>query len=213
MRRRSGACAKNWKHLKMSKKINKKNRKNNRPDPYGTDSPEYVIAKRRKRLRDKDEITTFIIRLIIMIAFVYILFGKIFGLALVDNDDMKPRLSGGDLMLYYRLQNKWYADDVVVFEKDGERYTGRIVATEGDKVDIPDEGGLHINGSTVLEADIFYPTKKYETGIEFPVTLGKNEFFILCDYREGEKDSRFFGPVKASELKGKVITVMRRTNL
>lgn len=148
-----------------------------------------------------------------MIAFVYILFGKIFGLALVDNDDMKPRLSGGDLMLYYRLQNKWYADDVVVFEKDGERYTGRIVATEGDKVDIPDEGGLHINGSTVLEADIFYPTKKYETGIEFPVTLGKNEFFILCDYREGAKDSRFFGPVKASELKGKVITVMRRTNL
>lgn len=126
---------------------------------------------------------------------------------------MSPRLSGGDLMLYYRLQNKWYTDDVVVFEKDGTRYTGRIVATGGDTVDIPDEGGLTINDSTVLEPDIFYVTKKYEAGIDFPVTLEKDEFFILCDYREGAKDSRFFGPVKASELKGKVITVMRRTDI
>ena len=148
-----------------------------------------------------------------MAAFLYILFGRIFGLALVDNNDMSPRLSGGDLMLYYRLQNKWYTDDVVVFEKDGTRYTGRIVATGGDTVDIPDEGGLTINDSTVLEPDIFYVTKKYEAGIDFPVTLEKDEFFILCDYREGAKDSRFFGPVKASELKGKVITVMRRTDI
>lgn len=195
------------------KQTGKQNNRKTNAFPYGVDSPEYVIARRRKRLRDKDEVSTFITRLIVMAAFIYILFGQIFGLALVNNDDMKPRLSGGDLMLYYRLQNKWYTDDVVVFEKDGTRYTGRIVATGGDTVDIPDEGGLTINNSTVLETDIFYATKKYETGIEFPVTLEKDEFFILCDYREGAKDSRFFGPVKASELRGKVITVMRRTNL
>lgn len=188
-------------------------KKNKSITPYGVNSPEYVIAKRRKNLRDKDEISSFFIRLIVMAAFLYILFGQIFGLALVDNDDMKPRISGGDLMLYYRLQNSWHSDDVVVFEKDGERYTGRIVASGGDTVDIPDEGGLYINNSNVIETNIFYVTKKYETGIEFPVTLAKDEFFILCDYREGAKDSRFFGPVKASELKGKVITVMRRTNL
>ena len=197
----------------MAGQSKKKKKKKGNMAPYGVDSPEYVIAKRRKRLRGKDEITTFVTRLIIMATFLYILFGRIFGLALVDNNDMSPRLSGGDLMLYYRLQNKWYTDDVVVFEKDGTRYTGRIVATGGDTVDIPVEGGLTINDSTVLEPDIFYVTKKYEAGIDFPVTLEKDEFFILCDYREGAKDSRFFGPVKASELKGKVITVMRRTDI
>lgn len=196
-----------------TKKQTGKRKKKNTGNPYGVNSPEYIIAKRRRHLRDKDEISSFLIRLIVMAAFLYILFGQIFGLALVNNDDMKPRISGGDLMLYYRLQNNWHTDDVVVFEKDGERYTGRIVASGGDTVDIPDEGGLYINDSSVLETDIFYVTKKYETGIEFPVTLEKDEFFVLCDYREGAKDSRFFGPVKASELKGKVITVMRRNNL
>lgn len=195
------------------KQTGRKSKKKTGAFPYGVNSPEYVIAKRRRRLRDKDEISTFITRMIVMAAFIYILFGRIFGLALVNNDDMKPRLSGGDLMLYYRLQNNWYTDDVVVFEKDGERYTGRIVATPGCTIDISDEGGLSINGSLVVEDDIFYATKKYETGIDFPVKLESDEFFILCDYREGAKDSRFFGPVKASELRGKVITVLRRTNL
>ena len=38
-------------------------------------------------------------------------------------------------------------------------------------------------------------------------------FFVLCDYREGARDSRWFGPVRQSEVKGKVITVVRRSGL
>ena len=45
------------------------------------------------------------------------------------------------------------------------------------------------------------------------MTLAENEFFVLCDYREGAKDSRYFGPVSAGEIKGKVITVLRRSGL
>ena len=40
-----------------------------------------------------------------------------------------------------------------------------------------------------------------------------DEVFVLCDYREGAKDSRYFGPVSKSEIKGKVITIVRRSNL
>ena len=41
----------------------------------------------------------------------------------------------------------------------------------------------------------------------------KDEFFVLCDYREGARDSRYFGPVSEGEIKGKVITVVRRSGL
>lgn len=193
------------------KQIKKKEQKN--IYPYGKKSPEYVIAKRRRFLRDKDEIKTFIMRLIMLLVFLYILFGRIFGLALVDNDDMKPRISGGDLVLYYRIENNWHISDVAVLEKNGERYIGRIVAKGGDTVDIPDEGGLTINDANMVEDDIFYVTKKYEAGIEFPVTLKSDEWFVLCDYREGAKDSRFYGPVKMTEIKGRVIAVLRRSSL
>ena len=63
------------------------------------------------------------------------------------------------------------------------------------------------------ENDIYYSTPRYESGITYPVTLAENEVFVLCDYREGAKDSRYFGPVSKSEIKGKVITIVRRSNL
>ena len=101
----------------------------------------------------------------------------------------------------------------MVFEKNGEQYVGRIVANPGDTVEVTDQATLVVNGSTVLENDIYYTTPKYDDGPAYPITLAQDEYFILCDYREGARDSRYFGPVKTSEVKGKVITVIRRSGL
>ena len=143
----------------------------------------------------------------------FVIFGLVFGLAPMKNDDMSPRISAGDLMLYYRLQREWHTQDVVVLKKDGVTYTARIVAQGGDTVEITDNAELKVNGSLVLENDIYYSTPKYDDSVSYPVTLGVDEFFVLCDYREGAKDSRYFGPVQRSELKGKVITVFRRSGI
>ena len=116
-------------------------------------------------------------------------------------------------MLYYRLNQTWHAQDVVVVKKDGVTYTARIVAQSGDKVEITDDAQLKVNDSIVLENDIYYSTPRYDDQVQYPVTLGEGEFFVLCDYREGAKDSRYFGPVSRSEVKGKVITVLRRSGL
>lgn len=43
--------------------------------------------------------------------------------------------------------------------------------------------------------------------------LGEDEVFLLGDYREGAKDSRYFGPVKRGEIKGIVMTAVRRSEL
>ena len=96
---------------------------------------------------------------------------------------------------------------------DGEQYVGRIVANPGDTVEVTDQATLVVNGSTVLENDIYYTTPKYDNGPAYPVTLAQDEYFILCDYREGARDSRYFGPVSLAEIKGKVITVVRRSGL
>lgn len=148
-----------------------------------------------------------------MAVMLWILFELVFGLTPVRNDDMLPRLSAGDLMLYYRLEQNFHANDVVVAKKDGVTYTARIVAQSGDKVEITGDAQLKVNDSIVLENDIYYRTPRYDDKVQYPVTLGEGEFFVLCDYREGAKDSRYFGPVSRSEIKGKVITVLRRSGL
>ncbi|MBS6396067.1 MAG: signal peptidase I [Clostridiales bacterium] len=142
-----------------------------------------------------------------------ILFGLVFGVTPMRNDDMLPRISAGDLMLYYRLENNWHIKDVVVFEMDGESYTGRIVAQGGDTVEVTEDAQLILNGSTVMESDIYYSTPRYESDVTYPLTLEEGQFFILCDYREGARDSRYFGAVDQEAIKGKVITVIRRSSL
>ncbi len=172
-----------------------------------------AIRQRRRRLSQIDDIKSFFSRLIVMIVMVYIMFWRIFGLQPMANDDMKPRISAGDLMLFYRLETRINSSDVVVVKKDGKTYTGRVVAKGGDKVEVTDDSSLKINDSTMIESDIFYSTPKYENYIKYPVTLAEDEYFILCDYRSGAKDSRYYGAVKKSEIEGKVITIIRRSNL
>ena len=66
---------------------------------------------------------------------------------------------------------------------------------------------------TGTENDIYYSTPMYDNNVSYPVTLRENQYFILCDYREGAKDSRYFGAVEMEEIKGKVITIIRKNEL
>lgn len=155
----------------------------------------------------------FLVRLFLMITVIGILFGVVFGLTPMANADMQPAVCAGDLMLYYRLDKNLNSDDVVVFQKEGIQYTGRIVAVPGDVVEITDESELMVNKNTVMEDNIFYTTPAYDSEVEYPLALKEDQYFILCDNREGAKDSRSFGVVDTSEIKGKVITIVRRSGI
>ena len=176
-------------------------------------TPELVIRSRLRRLANREDIWSFFSKLIMMVLLLWILFGVLFGITPMQNNDMSPRISAGDLLLYYRLEDTLRTNDVVVFEKDGKEYTGRIVGKGGESVEITEDSRLKINGSNVMESDIFYTTPRYDDSVAYPVDLPEDEYFILCDYREGARDSRYFGAVKRSEIKGKVITILRRSNL
>ena len=155
----------------------------------------------------------FLVRLFLLITVIGILFGVVFGLTPMANADMQPAVCAGDLMLYYRLDKNLKSDDVVVFQKEGIQYTGRIVAVPGDVVEITDESELMVNKNTVMEDNIFYTTPAYDSEVEYPLALKEDQYFILCDNREGAKDSRSFGVVGTSEIKGKVITIVRRSGI
>jgi signal peptidase I len=187
--------------------------KKKRKGANGPLSPGQIIENRRRKLRDRQTVVLFLERLVLFVFMLWLLFGKFFGLTGMVGEDMKPRVSSGDLLLYYRMETVWHANDLVVIKKDGRQYVGRIAAQSGDSVDITDDAEVKINGSQIVEPEIYYTTPRYEGRVTYPVTLGENEFFILCDFREGAKDSRYYGVVSGGEIQGKVITVIRRSNL
>lgn len=173
-----------------------------------------LSAEEKRRRRNREEIKSFLLRLMVLLLFLWVLFGICFGIAPVKNGDMFPRISAGDLMLYYRLEKSYNSQDVIVYEKDGAQRVGRVIAHGGDTVEITGDGELHINGSIVMENNVFYNTYPYTEGnVTYPLTLAEDEVFVLGDYREGARDSRYYGAIRSDEIKGKVITILRRSDL
>ena len=173
-----------------------------------------AIRHQKLKLRQEDDIKTFLSRAILMVVIAVALFTLLFGFHAMKDNDMQPKLASGDLLLYYRLDDDFKTQDLVVYEKEGKVRCSRVVAKAGDSVDISEDGGLIVNGSQMIESEIYYTTMRNPDGvISYPLTLSVNQLFVLGDYREGATDSRTFGPVNKAEIKGKVITVMRRSGL
>ncbi len=101
----------------------------------------------------------------------------------------------------------------LVLAENEEMYVCRVVAAEGDTVEITDAGSLLVNGNSMYENNIFYPMTVYTGFTEYPLTLGKDQCFVLADKRNGGADSRFFGPVGKDQIMGTVITIVRRNSL
>jgi signal peptidase I len=87
------------------------------------------------------------------------------------------------------------------------------VAQGGDVIDVDDDGYLTVNGHTLDEDKIFYPTEALTGEITYPYTVEEGSYFVLCDYRTVTSDSREFGAIAKSDLDGKVISLIRRRDL
>jgi signal peptidase I len=125
---------------------------------------------------------------------------------------MKPAVRDGDLVMFYRLDKSYAARDLLLLDFQGERQVRRVVATEGDTVDIT-ENGLVINGAIQQELNIYEETYRYAEGVSLPITLGEGEVFVLGDARENASDSRVYGAVRAKDTLGTVIAIMKSRNL
>lgn len=170
--------------------------------------------KAKKKSSPMNPIQAFFLNVLLIITAIWLLFGFVFGFFSAPNNDMMPNVKAGDLMLYYRLDKGYLAQDIVVLNKNKTTYVGRVVAKSGDTVDITDDEHLVINGNVVIEDNIYgVSTPRIEGTLTYPVTLGEDEYFVLSDRRGGSEDSRYYGVVSGSDVNGKVVTIMRRNHL
>ena len=149
--------------------------------------------------------------LIICLIFVLV-FTLIYGFHRNADPGMAPMVKDGDIVLFYRLGNNHSIGDLVLLNFQGERQVRRIVAQAGDDVDVT-ESGLFINGALHHELEIFEQTRRFASSVEFPLTVGEGQVFVLGDARENAADSRLYGPVNTKDTIGTAITVIRRRNL
>ncbi|MDO5047851.1 MAG: signal peptidase I [Anaerococcus sp.] len=173
-------------------------------------APLDIIRYRKTKAIGRNYTYDLVEKIFLLGIFMIIILNFVFGIKIVDQDDMYPRISPMDLSVYYRLDRDFNSSEVVIFNKNDKDYLARVIAKGGDKVDLKEEG-LYINGSLQAESNIFYQTGIYDEGIRFPINLKHGEYFLLGDNRRSAHDSRLFGPIKEKEIKGKIFTIIRRT--
>lgn len=118
----------------------------------------------------------------------------------VDGDSMKNTLKNGDILLLYKLSSINRFDIIVLDEeKDNEKIIKRVIGMPGETIAIKKDK-IYINDKVIDDEYAYGETSDYNK-----VTLRDNEYFILGDNRLISKDSRYFGPIKENEIKGKIV--------
>ena len=159
-----------------------------------------------------EDLLMLLLKILIIILVFVLLFTFVFGATRLRQTSMQPNIKEGDLVLYYRLDKSYVATNCVAYRYKGQTQVMRVVAVAGDTVDMT-EDGLVINGSLQSEPNPTKETLPFTEGIDYPVKLKYGEVFLLGDDRENSEDSRIYGPVKAKNTLGEVMTVIRRRNI
>ena len=176
-------------------------------------TPEEEIKEETKSVKRQKTVLAYLHDLVFGLVAVLLVFMLLFRVIVVSGPSMKQTLQNGDCIIL--LSSIFYGQpkqgDIVVVSKEsyknGEPIIKRVIATEGQVVDIDFlTGEVKVDGVALDEPYINTPTNRYE-GVSFPLTVEKGCVFVLGDNRDNSKDSRSpdIGQIDCREILGKAL--------
>ena len=133
----------------------------------------------------------------------------------VSGPSMIPTLQNGDRLIVVKstICGDYEVGDIVIARKmsfSDEPIVKRVIATEGQTVDIDfDLGRVYVDG-VELHEDYINDLTYLQEGTEFPLTVPQGSVFLMGDNRNHSNDSRDdrLGPVEEQLIIGKAVFVL-----
>ena len=164
----------------------------------------------------KKSVILYIQDLVYMLMGIFLVFLLLFRVIVVSGDSMYSTLLDGDYLLL--LGNVFYQEpehgDIVVISKEsfdhGTPIVKRVIATEGQTVDIDFENGIVYVDAVALNEPYINSLTTMNEGNHFPLTVEDDCVFVLGDNRGVSRDSRdpVIGQIDKREILGKAVFLM-----
>ena len=151
--------------------------------------------------------------LVYLMAVLMVVFVLLLRVVVVSGSSMYGTLWDGDylIVLNRALCGQLEQGDVIVASKDtfndGEPIIKRVIATEGQTVDIDFQAGVvYVDGQALEEPYTYTPTNT-EQGVAFPLTVSEGCVFAMGDNRNRSRDSRYpdIGLIDTREVLGQAL--------
>lgn len=134
----------------------------------------------------------------------------------VSGQSMRETLQNGDKLLVLNscLCGDYRRGDIVIFQKpefeNGELIVKRVIATEGQTVDIDFAAGQVFVDGEALEEPYIRELTWLDEGLKFPITVPDGCVFVMGDNRNDSKDSRYegLGPLDTRHIVGRAVLLV-----
>ena len=181
-------------------------------EPY---NPDYKKKKKKFAKSGEVNIVKELLNLIIYIGIVVIICFCIITFVgqrtTVHGHSMSPTLESGDNLwidkFSYKIGDPKRFDIIVFPYKDTDVfYIKRVIGLPGETVQIAPDGSIIIDGQILQESYGKEIIMDSGTACD-PITLGKDEYFVLGDNRNDSRDSRWpdVGNIHKSKIVGKAV--------
>ena len=163
----------------------------------------YRTSKYRRDLRKNIVNTVFM--LMVIAAFAILTSVLFFPILRIYGKSMSGTLDAGDLIVSFRTSH-FDTGDIVAFYYNNNVLVKRVIAEEGDWVDMDSKGNVYVNQKKLSEP--YLKSKDYgETNITFPYQVPEGQLFVMGDNRKVSIDSRntSIGTVSNEQVVGKLL--------
>ena len=154
------------------------------------------------------EILEWALTIIIPVVAALLIHQYLFTFARVDGTSMLDTLHENNIMgvsrLHYRLNEPQRGEIITCnYPEDGNKlFVKRIIGLPGETIEIR-EGTVYIDSEPIAET---YLTRVDDQSMD-PITLAKDEIFVMGDNRPVSRDSRAVGPLTLDVIYGRVLFV------
>ena len=185
-------------------KISNENPQEKPPARPSIEQLEKEIGRMETRREVKKAVYGTVRTLIVITAVTVLVANLLIAVLMINKTSMYPTLQEGEIVIALRWTGV-NRGDVIAFYYNNMILVKRVIAKEGDILNIDEEGTVYINDEIIDEP---YVTEKSlgECDITFPYQVPAGTVFVMGDNRAMSADSRLneIGPVNKDLIIGKI---------